>query len=181
MSYSRNRVDYPLVVVRNDDPGIMTASRQNNESPVPAKSTDGKLLVEVVSTIDHVEKRGFSKILFNFAGKYLGEQEVLKSEWDKARQYIRFDAEPLRARLSSKSFWDEERSSGLRFPDDGCNVRLENHERGIVGSIEMFNLYNYEILLVEGCQLPEELGMRFTRDKRPIRAKTAQSLGITPT
>ena len=29
MSYSRNRVDYPLVVVRNDDPGIMTASRQN--------------------------------------------------------------------------------------------------------------------------------------------------------
>lgn len=160
--------------------GSSTRFNRRIESPVPAKSADGKLLVEVVSTIDHVEKRGFSKILFNFAAKYLGEQEVLKGEWDKARQYIRFDGEPLRARLSSKSFWDEEHSSGLRFPDDSYNLRLENHERGIVGSVEMFNLYDYEILLVEGCHLTEELGMRFTPDKRPIRAKTAQSLGIMP-
>jgi hypothetical protein len=160
--------------------GIKYEVQSRIASPSPGKSSDGKFLVEVSSTIDHVEKRGFSKILFNFACKYLGEEEVRKTEWDKARHYIRFNAEPLKARISSKPFWDEERSSGLRFPDDSYNLRIENHQRGIVGALEMFNLYNYEILLVEGYKLPQELGMSFTPDKRPIRAKTARSLGITP-
>ena len=42
----------------------------------------------------------------------------------------------------------------------------------------MFNLYNYEILLAEGYKLPQELGVRFTPDRRPMRSRTARSLGI---
>jgi hypothetical protein len=162
-----------------DGIGIKYEVQSRIEGPCIGKSSDGKLLVEVSSTIDHVEKRGFSKILFNFACKYLGEDQVLKREWDNARDYIRYNAKPLKARMSSKLFWDEERSSGLRFPGDSYNLRLENHERGVIGALEMFNLYHYEILLVEGYALPQELGMRFTPDKKPIRAKVAQCLGVS--
>ena len=47
--------------------------------------------VQIEGMIDDPKKRAFVKILFNFATYYLGPSETLKPEWDKARQFVRFD------------------------------------------------------------------------------------------
>lgn len=150
--------------------GIQYKPHSEIPNPLPGTSIDGKVEVKVTRTIDHVTKRAISKILFNYAAKYLGAVETLKPEWDKARKYIRHDAEPLKARVSAKPFWGQE-SQEWRLQDDSYNMRIDNTDNGVVGALQMYNLNTYEILLIDGGTIDQEVAMRFTPGDRPLVAR----------
>ncbi|HWY19970.1 MAG TPA: HNH endonuclease [Candidatus Acidoferrum sp.] len=168
--FSNSRDEYEEAIRLLDAVGIKYVHKSDIPIPRSGVSSDGTLSIEVSGTIDHVVKRAICKILFNFACKYLGVDEVLKPAWDKARNYIRFNSEPLKARMTNRPFWGQERPN-WRLDDDSYNLRIENSERGVIGALQMLNLSTYEIILVEGYKVEEEVAMRFTPGMRPFRAK----------
>lgn len=130
--------------------------------------SDGTMLLEIEGTIDHTIKRALVKILMNFAAKYIGVDEVLKPEWDKARNYVRFGSDPLPARISNRPFWGEE-SLHWRLENDSYNVRIENVGNNVIGVVQLFNLNTYEFKLVETYNFPaeKEVAARFTPGHHP--------------
>jgi hypothetical protein len=127
--------------------------------------------VQIEGTIDDPKKRAFVKILFNFATYFLGSSETLKPEWDRARRFVRLREKTLRARVSTKPFWDGQETEHWRFEDDSYNLRIENLEGNVVGAVQFFNLFTYEFILVENYSLsPEqEIAYRFTPGEEPQR------------
>jgi HNH endonuclease len=130
-----------------------------------------ELEVTIEGTIDDAKKRSLVKIVFNFATYYLGPSETSKPEWDKARRFVRFGSETLKARVSDKPFWDGQETKSLRFEDDSYNLRIENLDGNVVGVIQLFNLFTYEFILAENYSLcPEqEIAYRFTPGQEPER------------
>ena len=128
------------------------------------------LPVRVDGAIDKKRKRALVKILFNFAAYYIGEDEVIKSEWDKARNFIRNNGKTLSGRLSQEPFWNGQETGNLRFLDDSYNLRIENHNGSVVGIIQLYNLFTYDFILVENYSLlPEqEKAFRFTPKHEPV-------------
>jgi hypothetical protein len=126
------------------------------------------LELKIEGTIDHEIKRALLKILLNFVAKYIGCDEVRKSEWDKCRDYVRLNLEPIPARISTNPFWGEE-SHDLRFDDDSYNIRVENVKDNVIGVIQFFNLYTYEFKMVENYNIPsdKEVAARFTPNREP--------------
>ncbi len=128
-----------------------------------------ELTVTVEGVVDEQRKRALAKILFNFAAFYLGQDEVLKAEWDKARSFIRSNGDALLARASQKPFWDGQETDKMRFEDNSYNLRLENQNDHLVGVIQFFNLFTYEFILVENYQInpDKEIAYRFTPNQPP--------------
>lgn len=135
----------------------------------PGETTE--LEVKIEGTIDDAKKRALVKMLFNYATHCLGPSETLKPEWDKARLFVRFAGETLRARISTKPFWDGQETENWRFEDNSYNLRLENLDGNVVGVIQFFNLLTYEFILAENYSLaPEqEIAHRFTPGEEPQR------------
>lgn len=147
---------------------------------LPAVNSEEKLELEVKieGIIDDVKKRPLVKMLFNFATFYLGASETSKPEWDKARRFVRFGGETLKARISDKPFWDGQETKNFRFSDDSYNLRLENLDGNVVGVIQFFNLFTYEFVLAENyCLRPEqEIAYRFTPGQEPQRGAKGTKL-----
>jgi hypothetical protein len=122
--------------------------------------------VNIHGTIDHQTKRALSKVLFNFAAHDLGAIEVLKKEWDKARNYIRLNGDPLGVRITNKPFWGTE-SQNLRYESDSCNIRIDNQKSDVIGTIQFYNLYTYDVRLIENYSVPNEFAARFTPGQKP--------------
>jgi len=133
---------------------------------------DGKIQLRgtVQGTIDKVRKRAFVKILFNFATHYVGIAETSKSEWDKARNFVRYDGATLPGRMSQKEFWDGQETENMRFASDSYNIRIINQEENVVGVIQFYNLFTYEFILVKNYSLPpeKEVAHRFTPGQEPF-------------
>ncbi len=125
--------------------------------------------VAVSGTIDDERKRALVKNLINYATKFIGHEEVLKTEWLHARRYARYGEGKILGRMTTKPFWDGQETDTMRFPDDSINVRIENQKQGVVGVIQFYNLFTYEFVLCEGYYIPEdsEVAHRFTRGKPP--------------
>lgn len=140
---------------------------------------DQKMPINISCTVDHVMKRALVKMIFNFAAKYIDYSEVMKVEWDKTRNYIRFNKEPIKARALNEPFWGEE-SKELRFPDNGYNIRIENYGNNVVGAIQFYNLYLYEFILVENYNILEsqQLAVRFIPGERPFFGKKLEAIEI---
>lgn len=132
---------------------------------------EGKIIVQgnIRVTVGKIHKRALAKVLFNFATKYVGPEETSKSRWNKAREFIRSDGDALLARMSQKEFWTGQEQKNMRFPDDSYNLRVENQRVGVVGVIQIYNLFIYEFVLVEKYVLPEEkeVAYRFTPGEKP--------------
>jgi hypothetical protein len=122
--------------------------------------------VHVEATFDQLHRRALAKILVNFAAYYLGIATVNSFEWTPLKRFVRYAEGSLGARLSKKPFWTGQETDSLRFPD-AINIRLENHEKGIVGVIQFYNQITYELLLVEGHSLVREMAARFEIGKEP--------------
>jgi len=149
--------------------GINFVEKSRLKNPFDhTQGPDKQIEVQIEGIIDHTIKRGFLKILMNFAAKYIGCGEVLKKEWDKCRNYVRWNGEPILARVSTRPFWGKELQN-LRFDDDSYNMRVENVGPDVIGVIQFFNLYTYEFKLLENCNIPEtnEVAARFTRGEEP--------------
>ena len=135
-------------------------------------NTEGKIELQgiIQGTIDKVRKRALVKILFNFATYYIGVSETSKSEWNKARDFVRYNGETLQGRMSQKPFWDGQETENMRFADDSYNVRIENQKGNVVGVIQFYNLFTYEFILVENYSLPseKEVAYRFTPGQEPF-------------
>lgn len=132
---------------------------------------EGKVIVRgtIDGKIGKGHKRAFAKVLFNFATYYLGKEETLRLQWDSARQFIRYDGETLKWRVSQKPFWDGQENGNLRFQDDSSNLRIENQKGNVVGVIQVYNLFTHEIILVENYELlpAQEVAYRFTPGEEP--------------
>ncbi|MEI6553053.1 MAG: HNH endonuclease [bacterium] len=132
---------------------------------------EGKVVVRgtIDVKLDKTHRRAFAKVLFNFATYYIDQQETLKPEWDKARDFIRYDSEALKWGVSQKPFWNGQEHGNLRFQNDSYNLRIENQNGNVVGVIQIYNLFTHEAILVENYQLPSEceIAYRFTPGEEP--------------
>lgn len=132
---------------------------------------EGRIVIKgtITGTIDKPKKRALVKVLFNFAAHYIGEDEVLKPEWDRARNFVRNDGETLPGRMTQEPFWTGQETEQMRFADDSYNLRLENKNGNVVGVIQLYNLFTFEFIFIENYSLrPEqEIAYRFTPGKEP--------------
>ncbi len=133
----------------------------------PSVGEDGQetLGVHVEGIFDDLHRRALAKILVNFAAFYLGD-EVMAPRWAPLKRFVRYGEGQLGARLSNGPFWTGQETAKLRYPD-AINVRLENHPRGVVGVIQFYNRYTYELLLLEGERLDQEIAARFEDGAEP--------------
>lgn len=135
----------------------------------PTFAKDGNsVLVEATVTVDHTIKRAYAKIILNTFTWRSGRSAIMRGKWDKARNYVRYSTDPLKARMSNKPFWGEE-SETMRFAGDHINVMVENKDGNVIGKIQFFNHYIYEFILIENYSLPpeQEFAVRFTRNEPP--------------
>lgn len=154
--------------------------RMAGSSPIPINATVDEvgqrtIGVYVEGTFDQLHRRALAKIFVNFAAFYLGD-EVNAARWEGLKRFIRYGEGKLGARLSDGPFWTGQETDTMRFPD-AINIRLENHERGIVGAIQFYNQHIYELLLIPGEQLPTEIATRFEDGEEP----TLGCRGLRPT
>jgi len=86
------------------------------------------------------------------------------------RNYVRHAERLIKSRLSEHPFWDGQQAETLRFADDSIDIRIENLDNKIVGSIQFYGRFIYQLILAEGdALLPEaEIGYRFTPGSEPI-------------
>lgn len=167
--FAANAEEHDQLVQVLKEIGINFKQHSPIENPVGQRpGADRELELKIEGVVDHEIKRAFLKILMNFAAKYIGCDEILKSEWDKCRDYVRFNREPIPARISTKAFWGEE-THDLRFEDDSYNIRVENVGDDVIGVIQFFNLYTYEFKMAENYNIPsdKEVAARFTPGKEP--------------
>jgi HNH endonuclease len=136
-------------------------------------ATPPSFLVEITSEIDKPHKRAIAKILMNFIAFHLGRDEVLQPRWDFLRRYVRNGEGEIKARLSLRPFWTGQEMEELRFRDDSINVRIENTDGHIVGALQFYNLYIYEMILAENTSLGpgQEIGRRFTPSELPVEGE----------
>jgi hypothetical protein len=173
--------EHDAIVQQLHNAGIPYRVKGRLEAPFLQREKVGdeiELDVQIEGTIDDPKKRAFVKILFNFATYYLGASETSKTEWNKAREFVRFGGETLKARITTKPFWDEQEAENWRFPDDSYNLRIQNLNGNVVGVIQFFNLFTYEFILVEGYSLSaeQEVAYRFTPGEPPLRGKSLARL-----
>lgn len=132
---------------------------------------DGKIKIRgtIQGTIDKNKKRALVKVLFNFATHYIGQEEILKSEWNKARDFVRNDGETLLGRMTQEPFWTGQETEQMRFADDSYNLRIENKDGNVIGVIQMYNLFTFEFILVKNYSLSseKEVAYRFTPGEEP--------------
>jgi hypothetical protein len=126
--------------------------------------------VEITGVVDTEHKRALAKILMNFIAWALGPQEALKSRWDFLRSYILRGDGAIKARITEAPFWDGQETKTRRFADDSIDLRIENLKGGIVGSIQFYGHFTYQMVLAENDALEaaEEIGRRFTPGSEPI-------------
>lgn len=142
--------------------------KKKAELDIPFNEKTSEITVNIKGVINCRIKRAFVKILFNFSAYYIGRDEVMKREWDSARDYVREGKEALKVRISDKPFWGEE-TNNIRMQDDSYNLRVENKGNNVVGTIQFFNLFLCEFILVENYNIPKEkeVAKRFTPGTKP--------------
>ncbi len=169
-----SKEEYDAVIAELKKYDIPYKEKEMLGPPPFLKNTDpcGKILVEgtIKGKIDKVRKRSFVKIIFNFAAYYIGRDEVLKPEWNEARNFVRLDGPTLLARMSEKEFWTGQETRTMRFADNSFNVRLENQGKNLIGVIQFYNLFTYEFILVQNYNVPpeKEAVYRFTPNEEPV-------------
>jgi hypothetical protein len=143
----------------------MQGPSQLGINPSADETGQATLGIHIEGTFDQLHRRALAKICLNFAAFYLGD-EVGSPRWTNLKRFIRYGEGELGARLSDGPFWTGQETATMRFPD-AINVRLENHERGVVGVIQFYNRYTYELLLLEGQRLDREIAARFEDGQEP--------------
>lgn len=123
-------------------------------------------LVEIAGEVDKPHKRAVAKILMNFVAFHLGRKELLGPRWDFLRRYIRYGEGEIKTWLSHRPFWTGQETDQLRFQDDS----IENLDGNVVGAIQFYNLYTYEMILIESDALhaDQEIGRRYTPGELPV-------------
>ncbi len=122
--------------------------------------------VHIEGTFDQTHRRALAKILVNFATFYLGREVVDCANWGALKKFVRYGEGELAVRLSNRPFWTGQETDSQRFRD-AINIRLENHQRGIVGAIQFYNQATYELLLIENAALIKEVAARFADGEEP--------------
>lgn len=137
---------------------------------------DPTFLVEIQGEVDTLHKRAHAKILMNFVTWTLGCDEALKPRWNFLRNYVRSAKGQIKARLTDRPFWDGQETETERFADDSIDIRIENIGGNIVGSIQFYGRFTYQLILVEaGALAPDaEVGYRFTPGSEPVRGEKRQ-------
>ncbi len=169
-----SREAYDAMVEALQSSGIAFRPGTPFQNPWAAETAaPSSLLVEITSEIEKPHKRAIAKILMNFVAFHLGRDEALRPRWDFLRCYVRNAAGEIKARLSQRPFWTGQETDELRLRDDSINVRIENLDGNIVGAIQFYNLYTYEMILVENESLgtAQEIGRRYTPDELPLEGE----------
>ena len=180
--YAPSKEEYDEFVEELKRAGIELVQGAPFEHPpsiANAKDEDELTLpVYIEGEVDDTHKRALAKILVNFAARYLAYNEVQKPKWTTVKRYVRFGEGAMAARISNKPFWTGQETDDVRYPGDSINVRIENHERGLLGVIQFYNQITYELLLIEGYAVaPEmEVARRFTPGQEPIHGRRGRNL-----
>jgi hypothetical protein len=127
--------------------GIKFSQQGFFESPIP---TDGKVKLEILATVDATIFRAIAKIAFNYVAYVHGKEFVLKSDFDAARNYIRFAKLPQWETIVQAS------PKPILF-DDKVNLRQTSGHlitfdwnlggTGFLAQVSLFNSVTYRVAL----------------------------------
>ncbi|MFA5995575.1 MAG: HNH endonuclease [Patescibacteria group bacterium] len=124
--------------------------------------------VRIYGEINKRLQRAFAKILFNFTAHYIGYNEVMKQEWNAARQFIRYGIGTLSYYPhTGRPFWGNE-TERIRLSNAGYNVAVRNEGGSVCGYLQMFNLFIHQFTLVTKYKVTPEQSMRFEPGYSPI-------------
>jgi hypothetical protein len=126
--------------------------------------------VEISGVVDTEHKRALAKILMNYVTWTLGTEEALKTRWNFLRNFVLRAEGAIKSRITEAPFWNGQETARRRFADDSIDIRIENLHGGIVGSIQFYGHFAYQMILVENDALEAaaEVGHRFTPGSEPI-------------
>lgn len=130
-----------------------------------------KIALDLYGEINKTIQRAVAKILINFATFYIGSDEILKSNWDKARDYIYQGSGMLPLSVTQGAFWAQE-TNQIRMEPKGYNIAIRNRNKSIHGYAQFFNLFIYDFTLVDDYNLPAdlEIALRFIPGEKPLKS-----------
>lgn len=127
--------------------GIKFSQQGTFESPIPS---DGKVKLEILAKVDATIFRAIAKIAFNYVAYVHGNEFVLKSDFDSARNYIRHATPPERGTLVDAS------PRPILY-DDRINLRQTSGHlitfdwnpagTGFLAQVSLFNSVTYRVAL----------------------------------
>lgn len=173
--FASSEAEHQIVIDELKKIGIDYKIREKFSPPFIQDKKDDEMIqlpILVEGTIDHPVKRALVKILLNFSAHYIGEDEIIKPEWSKARNYVRLNSEPILGKIDTKPFWGEETDT-MRLTGDSFNILVENEGQNVIGKIQVYNFYTYTFILAENhnISLGKEKAMRFTKGEKPFLAE----------
>ena len=126
--------------------------------------------VDISGVVDTEHKRALAKILMNFIAWALGPEEALKPRWNFLRNFVLRAEGAIKSRITEAPFWNGQETETRRFADDSIDIRIENMNGGIVGSIQFYGHLTYQMILAENDALGAgaEIGSRFTPGSEPV-------------
>jgi len=141
--------------------------------PLP-KIEEGKVKVEIQTTIDQIICRGIAKIAFNYLTYIYGKEFALDSNFDDIRKYIRYgeindfryvEIQKTPLLYFEKSFGKKETNGHLIYVDwDRANL-------AIYSRVALFNSVFYRVIfcrLFSGVYRPIKKGHHFNVESREI-------------
>lgn len=131
------------------------------QSSAEASGNEPTLPVYIEGEVDTPHKRALAKILMNFVAWTLGCEEALKVQWDFLRIYVRRAEGLIKSRMTEQPFCGGQETETQRFADDSIDIRIENLETNIVGSIQFYGRFTYG----KRCT-----GLR-SRDRLPVHSR----------
>ncbi len=141
-----------------------------HEGLIPPGSID----VDGEMTLDDFHIRSLAKVVVNFAAFYIGQDEVAKDRWHPVKQFVRHGEGTLGWHIHKHGLGGDLRPE---IWSQSIKLRIWNHHRGIVGSIQFYYGARYDMLLVPGEALDASLecGYEFLAGERPMRRYPAFS------
>lgn len=164
--------------------GIPFQAGEGSHLPLVESSAAEELTlpVYVEGIVDVPHKRALAKMLMNFVAWTMGYEEALRPRWDLLRRYVRHAEGEVKFRIVHSPFWNGQETETRRFIDDSIDMRIENLDGNIVGSIQFYARFTYQMILAANDALPagSEIGYRFTPGSEPVPGQK-RAVGSSPT
>lgn len=112
-------------------------------------NANSELLCEIESTVDNIVRRAIAKISFNYLAYTHGERFVLQDDFNRIREYIRYDSVTAETfvTMTDEPILGDEPEEGLRRLGHLLVLEWQDVKSPILGKVSPFNYMTYRVKL----------------------------------
>lgn len=138
-----NKEEYKKLIQVLEKGGLINKYKANNSLDFSLSSE--KIPVSISGEIDLVIRRAIAKIAFNYLTKEQGDDFVLRKEFDKVREFIRYGKGENIVYIEKEPILEDEKALGKSFK--GHIFTFERQGNVIFARISLFNSVHYKVIL----------------------------------